>query len=205
MIIGYLNKSDTNLPDNNLDTPLHLATDFRFRNIVEVLVPKVSNINFRNSQGQTPLDLAELGLDVDYDEARFIVQQLKQYNSFPSNANEIELAVRAGDLVAVKELLSTSEHKNPVIYIDQDGVPWPLMHFAAFEGKWEILNYVSKSLEPGSSSCQSDSNCPMDQGCINGFCDYTECICGINNQTCPCSPNYFCTREKCFNLGMYDF
>ena len=139
-------------------------------------MPKVSNINFRNSQGQTPLDLAELGLDVDYDEARFIVRQLKQYNIFPSNANEIELAVRAGDLVAVKELLSTSEHKNPVIYIDQDGVPWPLMHFAAFEGKWEILNYVSKSLEPGSSSCQSDSNCPMDQGCINGFCDYTECI-----------------------------
>jgi hypothetical protein len=146
-------------------------------------VPKVSNVNFRNKYGKTPLDLAEIGLDgTNADGANKIVQQLKQYTSFPSNGNEIEKAVRAGDLVVVKELLSTSEHKNPVIYIDEDGVPWPLMHFAAFEGKSEILKYVSKSLEPGSSSCQSDDNCPMEQGCINGFCDYPECICGINKE-----------------------
>ena len=206
MIIGYLNKSDINLPDNNLNTPLHYAAGSGSYDIVKFLAPKVPNINIRNNNGKTPLDLFDLAeLRPDDDDKHAIVQQLYQYTSFPSNGNEIEKAVRAGDLAAVKELLSTSEHKNPVIYIDQDGVPWPLMHFAAFEGKWEILNYVSKSLEPGSSSCQSDDNCPMEQGCINGFCDYPECICGIDKKTCPCSPNYFCTGEKCFNLGMYNF
>jgi hypothetical protein len=182
LIIGYLNKSEINLPDNNMDTPLHYAADFRFADKVEVLLPKVSNVNFRNNLGQTPLDIAEIGLDQYYDDAKIIVQQLKQYTSFPSNGNEIEKAVRAGDLAAVKELLSTNEQKNPIVYIDQDGVPWPLMHFAAFKGKSEILKYVSKSLEPGSSSCQSDDNCPMEQGCINGFCDYPECICGIDKE-----------------------
>ena len=209
MIIEYLNKSDINLPDNNLDTPLHYAAGSGSYDIVEVLVPKVSNINFRNNNGKTPLDLAELRPDDDDKNA--IVQQLNQYTSFPSNGNEIEKAVRAGDLAAVKELLSTSEHKNPVVYTDQDGVPWPLMHFAAFEGKWEILNYVSQSLEPGSSSCQSDDNCPMDQGCINDFCDYFECICGINAEftvtnhkpLCACPPGYTgFPLDKCFSLGI---
>ena len=108
--------------------PLHTAARYGHKEIAELLIAKGAEVNAKDDEGETPLDLAWLTRQTET--ADLLRKHGGKYGT-------IYTAVGGGDIEAVKEFLAAGVDVNA-----KDEVGWTPLHIAAIRGNKEIAELL---------------------------------------------------------------
>jgi hypothetical protein len=86
VLIDNCNKSLLNSFNKNLNTPLHLAVLEESISLVNLLIENGANVNLKNKEGYTPLDLVKLKLQKNQKES---LQSIPNYDYEPESDLEV--------------------------------------------------------------------------------------------------------------------
>lgn len=122
LVIFLSNNLDINIQDNNKRTPLHLASENGFLDIVEMLLlNKKVNINCRDCQNNTPLYLALLQKHLDV--AKYLLEQNASVLLRDSmGRNILHFGVLAQDFNVFQQLITRIYDLEKGFFIDVNAV-----------------------------------------------------------------------------------
>ncbi len=105
---------DIDEPNNDGDTPLHIAVDCGWLDVVKRLISLGANINYENKKFKTPVILAtELISPYDMDMFRLLIKEGANVDSHTKNGNSVLLsASKFGNIDLIQTLINLNANLN---------------------------------------------------------------------------------------------
>ncbi|QMV45638.1 hypothetical protein HC358_00465 [Wolbachia pipientis] len=124
-----------NIENNQGQTPLHIAAENGWLNIVKYLISKGANTNAKDKYGRTPLHIA--AKNGEFDMVKYLINEGANVNAKDKfDSTPLHSAAENGELSIVRYLI------NKGAYVTKDKVGRTLLHHSALYGSSDVAEYL---------------------------------------------------------------
>ncbi|WP_353288877.1 ankyrin repeat domain-containing protein [Wolbachia endosymbiont (group A) of Pogonocherus hispidulus] len=142
-----------NIENNQGQTPLHIAAENGWLNIVKYLISKGANTNAKDKYGRTPLHIA--AKNGEFDMVKYLINEGANVNAKDKfDSTPLHSAAENGELSIVRYLI------NKGAYVTKDKVGRTLLHHSALYGSSDVAEYL---IQEGAhiDAMDEDGNTPL--------------------------------------------